>query len=152
MDIKNIRDKVAHGCCELVVSELLEIIDGYEAMLEQVQPSPAVAVPDGLNELIASCRQIGFPVVSDGMKIVIDEMQSALRRVQNSIASPPPRITEQDAIEIINDFFLVYLKACPSIKYDRLAANSWLSEQGRALLSKLNDKPEISIDEFWDKQ
>lgn len=48
--------------------------------------APAPTAPDGLADLINACSQIGFPVVSDGMKPVIDAMQAALRKVRHSLA------------------------------------------------------------------
>ena len=88
MDIEQMRLRMGEMAAE--IERLQSIID--------TRPSPAVAVPDGLRELIAACRQIGFPVVTDGMRYVIDDMQSALSRVQNSIGVPSPRITDQDDI------------------------------------------------------
>lgn len=104
--------------------------------IEAEQQSPAVAVPDGLRELIAACRQIGFPVVTEGMRYVIDDMQSALTRVQNSIGAASPSITEQDAREIGLSAFR------HMSQYGGRTLETWLEEAGRALLDNLNDKSE----------
>jgi hypothetical protein len=98
MEIEQMRLRMGEMAAE--IERLKSIIDA--------QQSPAVAVPDGLRELIAACRQIGFPVVTDGMRYVIDDMQSALSRVQNSIGVPSPRITEQDAREILEGFCKIW--------------------------------------------
>ena len=124
MEIEQMRLRMGEMSAE--IERLQSIVDA--------QQSPAVAVPDGLRELIAACRQIGFPVVTDGMRCVIDDMQSALSRVQNSIGFPSPRITEQDADSIINSAvnFMYETESRHSIDY-------WLHEEGRALLTKLNE-------------
>lgn len=96
-----------------------------------VQQSPAVAVPD-LNEIADILEAVvDFTKDEDGRTKSILDAEDMCDLLRKLAAKQSPRITEQDAREIIDSYMQVF---------DALDFEEWLGAEGRALLSKLNDK------------
>ena len=111
MDIEQMRIRMGEMAAE--VERMQSIVDA--------QQSPAVAVQICDECDIAGCKHVR-------------------NQTLQITASASPRITEQDAREIINSAinFMYETGSQHPIGY-------WLHEEGRALLAKLNDKSELEL-------
>lgn len=98
------------------------------------QQSPAVAVPEDIQYLIDRVRKWGIENTGNEPSLscfhrALDELVEALMK--------SPRITEQDAREILIQFPKWWADSTHT-HYD-FAVEVWLQNEGRALLAKLNE-------------